>query len=320
MHAECVRYIKSHINNTIGSILEQVRTIAKITATNKKMTNEIVLYQPDGSVQLEVRVQDESVWLSQQQMAELFATDRTSILRHIRNIYKTHELDESATCAKISQVRQEGDRTISRKIPFYNLDMIISVGYRVNSIRGTRFRQWANKVIKDFMLKGYAVNQRLLNIENQLASQQKQLAKHQEQIDFFVRAELPPAEQIFYNGQFFAARALLEKIIKTAKTRVIVIDAYVDAATFEMLDTRAKGVKADIYSGKNLSTIQKLHNASSGLEPIDTHIWKNASHDRWLIIDSTVYHCGHSLKDMGQKLCAIAQLGVDADDILKKII
>ena len=129
------------------------------------MTNEIVLYQPDESVQLEVRVQDESVWLSQQQMAELFATDRTSILRHISNIYKTCELEESATCAKIAQVRQEGNRTIVRQIPFYNLDMIISVGYRVNSIRGTRFRQWANKVIKDYMLKGYAVNQRLLNID-----------------------------------------------------------------------------------------------------------------------------------------------------------
>lgn len=283
------------------------------------MKDEIVLYQPDESVQLEVRVQDESVWLSQQQMAELFATDRTSILKHIRNIYKTLELDESATCAKIAQVRQEGGRTIVRQIPFYNLDMIISVGYRVNSIRGTRFRQWANNVIKDYMLKGYAVNQRLLNIENQLASQQKQLAKHQEQIDFFVRTELPPAEQIFYNGQFFAARVVLEQIIKSAKTRVVVIDAYVDAATFDMLDVRAKGVKADIYSGKNLSAMQKLHNTSSGLAPIDTHIWKNASHDRWLIVDDTVYHCGHSLKDMGKKLCAIAQLGVDVDDILKKI-
>lgn len=283
------------------------------------MKDEIVLYQPDESVKLEVRVQDESVWLSQQQMAELFATDRTSILKHIRNIYKTLELDESATCAKIAQVRQEGGRTIVRQIPFYNLDMIISVGYRVNSIRGTRFRQWANNVIKDYMLKGYAVNQRLLNIENQLASQQKQLAKHQEQIDFFVRTELPPAEQIFYNGQFFAARVVLEQIIKSAKTRVVVIDAYVDAATFDMLDVRAKGVKADIYSGKNLNAMQKLHNTSSGLDPIDTHIWKNASHDRWLIVDDTVYHCGHSLKDMGKKLCAIAQLGVDVDDILKKI-
>lgn len=283
------------------------------------MKDEIVLYQPDATIQLEVRVQDETVWLSQQQMAELFATDRTSILRHIGNIYKTHELDESATCAKIAQVRQEGGRTIVRQIPFYNLDMIISVGYRVNSIRGTRFRQWANKVIKDYMLKGYAVNQRLLNIENQLASQQKQLAKHQEQIDFFVRTNMPPVEQVFYNGEFFAARVLLEKLIKTAARRVIIIDAYVDAATFEMLDVRAKGVKADIYSGKDLSNMQKLHNTSSCLESIDTHIWKNASHDRWLIIDDQLYHCGHSLKDMGKKLCAVSLMGTSPDVILAQV-
>ena len=283
------------------------------------MKDEIVLYQPNETIQLEVHLKDETVWLSQQQMAELFATDRTSILRHIGNIYKTHELDESATCAKIAQVRQEGGRTIVRQIPFYNLDMIISVGYRVNSIRGTRFRQWANKVIKDYMLKGYAVNQRLLNIENQLASQQKQLAKHQEQIDFFVRTNMPPVEQVFYNGEFFAARVLLEKLIKTAARRVIIIDAYVDAATFEMLDVRAKGVKADIYSGKDLSNMQKLHNTSSGLESIDTHIWKNASHDRWLIIDDQLYHCGHSLKDMGKKLCAVSLMGTSPDVILAQV-
>ncbi len=283
------------------------------------MKDEIVLYQPNETIQLEVHLKDETVWLSQQQMAELFATDRTSILRHIGNIYKTHELDESATCAKIAQVRQEGGRTIVRQIPFYNLDMIISVGYRVNSIRGTRFRQWANKVIKDYMLKGYAVNQRLLNIENQLVSQQKQLAKHQEQIDFFVRTNMPPVEQVFYNGEFFAARVLLEKLIKTAARRVIIIDAYVDAATFEMLDVRAKGVKADIYSGKDLSNMQKLHNTSSGLESIDTHIWKNASHDRWLIIDDQLYHCGHSLKDMGKKLCAVSLMGTSPDVILAQV-
>ena len=283
------------------------------------MKDEIVLYQPNETIQLEVHLKDETVWLTQQQMAELFATDRTSILRHIGNIYKTHELDESATCAKIAQVRQEGGRTIVRQIPFYNLDMTISVGYRVNSIRGTRFRQWANKVIKDYMLKGYAVNQRLLNIENQLVSQQKQLAKHQEQIDFFVRTNMPPVEQVFYNGEFFAARVLLEKLIKTAARRVIIIDAYVDAATFEMLDVRAKGVKADIYSGKDLSNMQKLHNTSSGLESIDTHIWKNASHDRWLIIDDQLYHCGHSLKDMGKKLCAVSLMGTSPDVILAQV-
>lgn len=277
------------------------------------MTNEIVLYQPDESVQLEVRLEDDTVWLTQQQMAELFQKDISVISRHIKNAFSEGELDEKSNLHFLQVPNSD------RPARLYDLDVIISVGYRVKSKRGIQFRRWATFVLKEYMLRGYAVNQRLLNIENQLASQQKQLAKHQEQIDFFVRTELPPAEQIFYNGQFFAARALLEKIIKTANTRVIVIDSYVDAATFEMLDVRAKGVKADIYSGKNLNNMQKLHNTSSGLEPIDVHIWKEASHDRWLIIDDTVYHCGHSLKDMGQKLSAIAQLGVDADDILKKI-
>lgn len=210
-----------------------------------------------------------------------------------------------------------------REVPYYNLDMIISVEYRVNSIRGTQFRQWANKIIKDYTLKGYALNQRILAVEERMDKKfsaiESELRDQKEKIDFFVRTALPPVEQVFYDGQFFEARVVLEKIIKTATTRVIVIDAYVDAATFEMLDVRARGVKADIYSGKNLSNVQKLHNASSGLEPIGVHIWKNASHDRWLIIDDTVYHCGHSLKDMGQKLCAVSLLYIDAEDILKHV-
>ena len=249
------------------------------------MKDEIVLYQPDATIQLEVRIQDETVWLSQQQMAELFGTDRTSILRHIHNIYKTQELDEMATCAKIAQVRLEGNRQVMREVPFYNLDMIISVGYRVNSIRGTKFRQWANKVIKDYMLKGYVVNQRLLKIENQLASQQKQLADHQEKIDFFVRTSLPPVEQVFFKGEFFAARVIFEKIVKTATKRVIIIDEYIDAATFEMLDVRAKGVTADIYSNGLHATLRDAHNKTAGIEPIQTHKWRNASHDRWIIAD-----------------------------------
>ena len=292
------------------------------------MANEIVLYKPneegvaiyrtdDNTLQLDVQVANETVWLTQDQIAILFGTQRPAITKHLNNIYNSGELDFESTCSILERMGNDGKQRYQTK--YYNLDAILSVGYRVNSKNATLFRRWATKIIKDYMLRGYAVNQRLLNLENQLASQQKQLDKHQEQIDFFVRTELPPVEQIFYNGQFFAARALLEKIIKTAKTRVIVIDAYVDAATFEMLDVRAKGVKAEIYSGKNLDNMQKLHNTSSGLEPIDVHIWKEASHDRWLIIDNTVYHCGHSLKDMGQKLSAIAQLGVDADDILKKI-
>jgi hypothetical protein len=181
----------------------------------------------------------------------------------------------------------------------------------------------AFNTMRHFLASNAQVFQRLEVIEHTQLS----LVTHQEDTDkkleeVFRRldeGEATPKEAIFYNGQFFEARVLLEQIIKTAKTRVIVIDAYVDAATFEMLDVRAKGVKADIYSGKDLRNIQNLHNTSSGLEPIEAHVWKAPSHDRWLIIDDTVYHCGHSLKDMGQKLSAIAQLGVDAEDILKKI-
>lgn len=307
------------------------------------MKDEIVLYQPNDTIQLEVRVQDDTVWLNRNQMAVLFDRDVKTIGKHINNALReelapvvanfaiTQKSDqgganfatpcENPVVAKIATTATDGKTYL---VEYYSLDMILSVGYRVKSSRGIEFRRWANSVLREYILRGHAINQRILAVEervdNRLIAQERRLEAVEEKIDFFVRTNMPPAEQIFYNGQFFAARALLEKIIKTAKTRVIVIDAYVDAATFEMLDVRAKGVKADIYSGKNLSNMQKLHNASSGLEPIDTHIWKNASHDRWLIIDDTVYHCGHSLKDMGQKLCAIAQLDVDAGDILKKII
>lgn len=307
------------------------------------MKDEIVLYQPNDTIQLEVRVQDDTVWLNRNQMAVLFDRDVKTIGKHINNALReelapvvanfaiTQKSDqgganfatpcENPVVAKIATTATDGKTYL---VEYYSLDMILSVGYRVKSSRGIEFRRWANSVLREYILRGHAINQRILAVEervdNRLIAQERRLEAVEEKIDFFVRTNMPPAEQIFYNGQFFAARALLAKIIKTAKTRVIVIDAYVDAATFEMLDVRAKGVKADIYSGKNLSNMQKLHNASSGLEPIDTHIWKNASHDRWLIIDDTVYHCGHSLKDMGQKLCAIAQLDVDAGDILKKII
>lgn len=289
----------------------------EIVPYNQNEEGVVIYRTDDNTLQLDVQVANETVWLTQDQIAILFGTQRPAITKHLNNIYNSGELDFESTCSILERMGNDGKQRYQTK--YYNLDAILSVGYRVNSKNATLFRRWATKIIKDYMLRGFAVNQRLLNIESQLASQQKQLAKQQEQIDFFVRTELPPAEQIFYNGQFFAARVVLEQIIKSAKTRVIVIDAYVDAATFDILDVRVKGVKADIYSGKNLSAMQKLHNTSSGLEPIDTHIWKNASHDRWLIVDDTVYHCGHSLKDMGQKLCAIAQLGVDAEDILKKI-
>ena len=284
------------------------------------MTNEIVLYQPNDQLSIEVKLENETVWLTQQQMAMLFNTTRNNITLHIGNIFKEGELDKDSVCKESLLTAADGK---VYKTNFYNLDVIISVGYRVKSIVGTKFRQWANKVIKDYMLKGYAVNQRLLameeRIDHRFHSIENTLADHQEKIDFFVRTSLPPVEQVFFEGEFFEARVLLEKIIKTATKRVVIIDTYIDAATFEMLDVRAKGVTADIYSDGLYKTLRDTHNASAGVQPINTHKWSTASHDRWLIVDDRLYHCGHSVKDLGKKLSAIMLMGESPEAILNHV-
>ena len=284
------------------------------------MTNEIVLYQPNDQLSIEVKLENETVWLTQQQMAMLFNTTRNNITLHIGNIFREGELDKDSVCKESLLTAADGK---VYKTNFYNLDVIISVGYRVKSIVGTKFRQWANKVLKDYMLKGYAVNQRLLALEERIDhrfhSIENTLADHQEKIDFFVRTSLPPVEQVFFEGEFFEARVLLEKIIKTATKRVVIIDAYIDAATFEMLDVRAKGVTADIYSDGLYKTLRDTHNASAGVQPINTHKWSTASHDRWLIVDDRLYHCGHSVKDLGKKLSAIMLMGESPEAILNHV-
>ena len=287
------------------------------------MENEIVLYQPNELTKLEVRVENETVWLSQQQMAELFDTDRTSIGRHIRNIYQSQELDSIATCAKIAQVRLEGNRQIMREIPFYNLDMIISVGYRVNSIRGTRFRQWANSILKDYMLRGYAVNQRLHameeRVDKRLAQHERILADHQEKIDFFVRTSLPPMEGVFYNGQIFDAYVFVSDLIKSATKSIVLIDNYIDETVFTLLDKRAQGVQATIYTpsiGKVTQLDIDKHDAQYC--SIEVKQTKNI-HDRFLIIDEVVYHIGASIKDLGKRLFAFSKMEMEKESILERV-
>ena len=287
------------------------------------MTNEIVLYQPDSTIQLEVRLQDETVWLSQQQMVALFDSTKQNISLHINNIYKEGELQKEATVKEYLTVQNEGGRQVTRNVRYYNLDVIISVGYRVKSLRGTQFRQWANRILKEYLLNGYAVNQQLLHLEERIDKRfysiEQRVEKTEEKIDFFVRTSLPPIEQVFFEGEFFEARVLLEKIIKTAQKRVIIIDAYIDAATFEMLDVRAKGVTADIYSDSEHKTLRDAHNDSAGVQPINTHKWSTASHDRWLIVDDRLYHCGHSVKDLGKRLSAIMLMGELPEAILNHV-
>ena len=278
----------------------------------------VVIYRTeDNTLRLDVQVADETVWLTQQQMAELFQKDRTVITRHINNIFAEGELEEK------SNVHFLHFPFSDKPTKVYNLDVIISVGYRVKSQRGTQFRRWATKIIRDYTLKGYALNQRILAVEERvdrrLGQIENTLAHHQEQIDFFVRTTLPPVEQIFFEGEFFEARLLLEQIIKTATKRVIIIDGYVDAATFDMLDVRAKGVTADIYSNDEHKTLCDSHNAGKGKQPITTHKWSKPSHDRWVIVDNTLYHCGHSVKDLGKKLSAIMKMDWNPEMVLNEV-
>ena len=286
-------------------------------------TNEIVLYQPDDTVKLEVRLQDETVWLNQQQIAVLFGTQRQAITKHLKNIFESCELDRQATCSILELVQKEGNRMVHRHVEIYNLDVIISIGYRVNTKRGIQFRRWATKVLKDYMLRGYAVNQRLFameeRIDKRIGAIENTLAVHQEKIDFFVRTSLPPQQGIFFDGQIFDAYTFVNERIREAKEQIILIDNYIDDSVLTMLDKRQEGVMAKIYT-KKLSTQLQLdiekHNAQYA--PIDMVEFDRA-HDRFLCIDETVYHVGASIKDLGKKWFAFNRMEWSTSELLNKI-
>lgn len=256
---------------------------------------EIILYQPDEAVKLEVRMEDETVWLTQAQIAELFGTEVPAISKHIRNIIRSGELEKEATVSKMEIVRLEGSRKVKRVIDIYNLDMILSVGYRVNSKNATLFRRWANKVLKEYLLKGYSVNRRLSELE-------QTVSEHSKKIDFFVRTSLPPVEGIFFDGQIFDAYKFASDLIKSAKHSLLLIDNYVDESVLLMLSKRQPEVTATVYTQRITPQLQlDLDKFNDQYPPIDIRTCK-LSHDRFLIIDDTeVYHIGASLKDLGKK-------------------
>ena len=279
---------------------------------------EIVMYQPDETIRLEVIMGEETVWLTQQQMAELFDKDRTVIGRHIRNIYKEEELERDITCAKFAHMGSEGDQEY--EYTAYNLDVIISVGYRVKSKRGTKFRQWANKVLKEYLLRGYVVNTRIAALEQHAAKQDIEIQDLKSKVDFFVRTSLPPVEGIFYDGQLFDAYAQIVNLIKQAKSSIVLVDNYIDETTLTMLSRRDAGVMATIYT-RPLSTQQQLdvqrHNQQ--YPPITINICQR-NHDRFLIIDDDVYIFGASLKDAGKRLFAYIKMQeTSAQDLLNGI-
>ena len=273
---------------------------------------EIILYQPDNSVQLEVRVEHETIWLTQAQIALLYGVDRTVIVRHIGNIYKSKELEASSTCAKNAQVQKEGARTVLREVNYYNLDMIISVGYRVNSINATKFRQWANKVLKEYLLRGYAINQRIERLE-------QRVTKTEEKIDFFVRTSLPPVEGVFYDGQIFDAYVFVSDLIKIAKKRIVLVDNYLDESVLVTLSKREPNVTVKIITKTASNQFHLDLNRHNSQYPAINIEERNNIHDRFLIIDETVYHIGASLKDLGKKLFAFSKMELSSETIFGMI-
>ena len=272
--------------------------------------NEIIVYQPEGGeFHIEVRVDQDTVWLTQAQMAELFNTDRTSINRHIRNIFQTQELYENSTCAKIAQVRLEGGRSIKRVVPYYNLDMIISVGYRVNSISGTRFRQWANSVLKEHMLKGFSVNQRLVAHENRLENIDSRVIYLEKQVDFFVKANLPPKEGFLQAKAFWSGYEFAVQLVRSAKQEIVIIDPFVDDTALSLMPKRNPGVNAIIYSARINQTMKaECERLNRQCPPVKLRTMREV-HDRFIVVDETVYHIGASIKDLGNKLTAFSVLG-----------
>ena len=285
---------------------------------------EIILYQPDETVKLEVRMEDETVWLTQAQMVELFCSTKQNISLHINNIFHEGELVEKATVKEYLTVRTEGNRKVKRKITCYNLDVIISVGYRVKSIRGTQFRQWANSVLKEYLLKGYSINQRInqleSRIESKFAKHELQLEKLTNKVDFFVRTSLPPVEGIFFDGQIFDAYKFATDLIRSAGKSLLLIDNYVDESVLLMLSKRNPGVSATIYTQKITPQMQlDLEKHNDQYPPINIRTYRN-SHDRFLIVDDKeVYHIGASLKDLGKKMFAFSKLQIEPGLITDKL-
>ena len=286
--------------------------VLKEDASNR---GEIVLYQPDDVTRLEVRVNEDTVWLTQTQLSSLFQKDQSVIARHIKNVFSEGELNEEGNMHILHN-------TLSRYKPvrIYSLDVIISVGYRVRSFRGTQFRRWANTVLKEYLLKGYSINQRLNAIEDKLDRKimeyEHRLVENEQKIDFFVRTSLPPVEGVFYDGQIFDAYVFAIELVRSAKHSLILIDNYIDESVLLILSKRQAGVGAEIRTGRVTDILKQdivRHNAQ--YPPIILTEKKNI-HDRFLIVDQDVYHIGASLKDLGKKLFAFSKMTISMDMLI----
>jgi len=287
------------------------------------MKDEIILYRPDELAEhIEVRIDEktETIWLTQQQIAELFGTQRPAITKHLGNIFKSGELDENVVSSILEHTTPHGaikGKTQNVKVKYYNIDAVLSVGYRVNSVRATQFRIWATRVLKDYLLKGYAMNTRMNRIEDNVQA----LSEKVNQIDLQINTHLIPTQGVFFDGQVFDAYQLASKIIRSAKRSIVLIDNYIDENTLTHLSKKIKTVKVLLLTktiSKQLTLdVKKANDQYSNFElkPF------TKSHDRFLIIDNTeVYHLGASLKDLGKKWFAFSKLEKNSiANILKEI-
>jgi hypothetical protein len=276
------------------------------------MINEIILYQPDElSIHLEVKIDDENVWLNRQQLSLLFDRDIKTIGKHITNVLK-EELKGLQVVANFATTASDGK---IYQVEYYNLDMIISIGYRVKSQRGIQFRIWANKVLKEYLMKGYAVKNRIDRLENDVHNIKNKLG----QLDFQIKTSLPPKEGVFFEGQIFDAYVFVSDLIKSAKKSIVLIDNYVDESILLLLTKRKQSVKASIYT-QNLTKqlILDLHKHNEQYETIEIMSFTR-SHDRFLIVDTTVYHIGASLKDLGKKWFAFSKMEFEAEVLIRNL-
>ena len=288
--------------------------------------NEIILYRPNDAISLEVRLENETVWLNRQQIAELFGRDIKTIGKHINNALK-EELANFLVVANFATTKKYGRRegfTQIVEVEYYNLDVILSVGYRVKSKQGVLFRQWANKVLKEYLLRGYAVNQRINQLEDKVdrrfADYDQKIEHLNQQVDFFVKTSLPPKEKVFFDGQLFDAHILMSRLVESAEKRIVLIDNYIDESVLTLLLKRKRNVEATVYTMQMSSAFKlDLQKHNKQYSPVAVNIYTKA-HDRFLIIDNKVYHVGASVKDLGKKLCAVSLLScIDADEMIDKL-
>ena len=277
--------------------------------------SEIIVYQPNDMLNLEVRVENDSVWLTQSQMSELFQRDRSVITKHINNVFKEKELDEGRNVQFLHIANSD------KPIKLFSLDVIISVGYRVKSNRGTQFRIWANQILKDYLLRGYAINTRLeafeQRVDKELFVHEQRIRKNEEQIGFFIRSALPPVEGVFCDGQIFDAYVFASQLVKSAKSRVILIDNYIDESVLLLLSKRNENVAATIITRQaGLMLKQDLAKHNTQYLTIDVKVTDRV-HDRFLVIDDNVYHIGASLKDLGKKLFAFSKMELGGEELIR---